>query len=72
MEIVARTDMVALVPRRIAVLAEQRGDVVILNAISANPSFGLSMFWHSKQRSDAGLAWLREKILQSMQDRAGE
>jgi len=65
-EIVARTNMVALVPRRIAARAGQREAIAILNPTIAASSFGLSMFWHSKQKADAGLAWLRGMIRQSI------
>ena len=64
-EIVARTAMVALVPRRIAVRAKQYVAITILGPVDVRPSFDISMFWHSKHKADAGLAWLREIILQS-------
>ena len=64
-EIVARTNMVALVPRRIAGRAGRHANIAILSPAIAASSFDLSMFWHSKHKTDAGLAWLRRIIVQS-------
>jgi DNA-binding transcriptional LysR family regulator len=64
-EIVARTTMVALVPRRVALRAKQHVAITILSPTNVAPSFDISMFWHSKHKADAGLAWLREIVLQS-------
>jgi DNA-binding transcriptional LysR family regulator len=64
-EIVARTNMVALAPRRIAARAKQREAIAILSPHENALSFSLSMFWHRKQTADMGLEWLRAKIRQS-------
>jgi DNA-binding transcriptional LysR family regulator len=56
--IAARSDAVALVPRRsVAMLAGK--DVTILDTEETLPPIMLTMLWHRKQREDEGLAWLR-------------
>ena len=64
-EVVARTNMIALVPQRIAVRAKERMAITILNSGNRVHSFDISMFWHSKHKADTGLAWLREIVLQT-------
>ena len=64
-EIVARTNLIALVPRRVAERAGQQGSIAILSPPIAVQSFQLSMFWHSRQKADAGLTWLRTLVMQS-------
>ena len=65
-EVVARTNMIALVPQRIAVRAKEHVAITILNSGNGVHSFDISMFWHSKHKADAGLAWLREIVLQNV------
>lgn len=63
--IVARSDAIALVPRRS--LADRHGpaNVAILNTGEALPPITLAMLWHRKQREDQGLAWLRAMLLRA-------
>jgi DNA-binding transcriptional LysR family regulator len=61
--IVARTDMIACVPRRIAEWAVARGEVRILASAASDSTIGIAMVWHSRNRADAALAWLRALIL---------
>jgi DNA-binding transcriptional LysR family regulator len=58
----ARTKMVARVPQRLAALAVAQGDVVTLDWLGDELSFDMTMVWHSRQKSDKGLAWLRSVI----------
>ncbi len=60
--LVARTDLVACVPRKLAALAISQGSVVALEHAPDEVSHELAMIWHAKQRSDLGLAWLRDKV----------
>ncbi len=60
--LVARTDLIACVPRKLAALAISQGNVVALELAPDDISYELAMIWHAKQRSDPGLAWLRGKI----------
>lgn len=60
--IVARTDMVALVPRRFAERDGGEQDVAMLDAPGEGGGVDLVMLWHGKFEDDAGLAWLRGVI----------
>jgi DNA-binding transcriptional LysR family regulator len=62
--IVARTEAVAIAPRRLATPAAAAGQIAILSPpIVTAP---LSMFWHAKQRDDPGLAWLLDQVRQTV------
>jgi DNA-binding transcriptional LysR family regulator len=60
--LVARTDLVALVPRRIAEREMVSAPIKIVDYNAAELNFRLSMFWHQNQNEDKGLTWLREKL----------
>lgn len=60
--IVARTDVVACIPRRVAERAMNREDIVVLMPAQRSQTIGLSMVWHSRMRSDSALAWLRDLV----------
>jgi len=62
-ELVARTDLVACVPRRIAEQERNRGDIAVLTRASTGV-LRLEMIWHSRNRSDTALAWLRDLVSQ--------
>jgi DNA-binding transcriptional LysR family regulator len=59
-EIVARSDMVALVPERL--MREQSADLQILEPPMPVPGFSISMVWHDRTSSTPGQRWLREKL----------
>lgn len=59
--VVARTDMIALVPRRFAERDDPAHGVVALNAPEEG-GIDLMMLWHGKVDDDPGLAWLRGLI----------
>lgn len=59
--VVARTDMIALVPRRFAERDDPAHGVVPLDAPEEG-GIDLMMLWHGKGDDDAGLAWLRGLI----------
>jgi DNA-binding transcriptional LysR family regulator len=58
--VVARTNSVAIVPRRLAIKAVATGQILILSESTATAP--LSMLWHNKQQTDPGLAWFRATI----------
>lgn len=60
--VVARTDMVALVPRRLARSEADRLGLRILESDGGSRGIDLAMITHSRAASDAGLAWLRSEI----------
>jgi DNA-binding transcriptional LysR family regulator len=61
--IVARTNMIACVPRRIAERAAGRGEIRILAPTASEASVGIAMTWHGRNRTDAALVWFRALIL---------
>jgi len=65
--IVARTDLVACIPRRIAEREKHREDIVILRAASPPETIETAMIWHGRNRSDAALGWLRSLVLEIAQ-----
>ena len=60
--IVARTDLIARVPRRIADSMAVRSTVAILATEDDPVALDLGMIWSAKFEADAGLAWLRSEI----------
>jgi len=60
--IVARTDLVACIPRRIAERERRREDIVILLAASPTQTIETAMIWHGRNRSDPALHWLRSLL----------
>jgi DNA-binding transcriptional LysR family regulator len=60
-EIVARSDTVALVPRR---LVQDRADrLLILEPPLAVPGFTISLVWHDRTTAHPAQRWLREKLI---------
>jgi DNA-binding transcriptional LysR family regulator len=59
---VARSDLVAMIPRRMAEHGRRQEPIALLGVATDDNSMTLAMLWHSKQRADAGLAWLRGLI----------
>ncbi|MGN6374186.1 MAG: LysR family transcriptional regulator [Sphingomonas sp.] len=60
--VVARTDLIALVPKRFAQRDGGKQAVVRLDAPGEAGGIDLTMVWHSRFDDDAGLAWLRGLI----------
>ncbi len=68
--IVARTDLVACIPRRIAERQSSRDDIAILMPAGDEQRISVAMVWHGRNRSDAALGWLRSLIAAVANDRA--
>src|SRR5215472_13754828 len=62
MRVAAVTDMIATVPRRMAVLEASNTATKILQAPAAIGSFKYVMIWHPRMQSDAAHVWLRSTI----------
>ncbi len=62
--VVERTDMIALVPRRVAAMNTITRGIVILDAPGENQTIELVMLWPERSERDAGLGWLRDQILE--------
>ena len=61
-EIVGASDLIALVPRRIAETSDAMDRVTILDSGTDHPRIDLQMLWHRKMDGDAGLTWLCEQL----------
>jgi DNA-binding transcriptional LysR family regulator len=62
MRIAAVTEMIATVPRRMAVLEASNKATKILEAPAAIGSFKYAMIWHPRMQTDAAHVWLRSII----------
>src|SRR5271155_3207945 len=62
MRVAALTDMIATVPRRMAVLEAPNKATKILEAPAALGSFKYAMIWHPRMQTDAAHIWLRSII----------
>ena len=62
MRVAAVTEMIATVPRRMAVLEASNKTTKILEAPAALGSFKYVMIWHQRMQTDAAHAWLRSTI----------
>jgi len=62
MRVAAVTDMIATVPRRMALLEAPKKMTKILEAPAALGSFKYVMIWHERMQTDAAHVWLRSTI----------
>jgi DNA-binding transcriptional LysR family regulator len=62
MRVAAVTDMIATVPRRMALLEAPKKVTKILEAPAALGSFKYVMIWHRRMQTDATHVWLRSII----------
>ena len=62
MRVAAVTDMIATVPRRIALLEAPKKVTKILEGPAALGSFKYVMIWHQRMQTDAAHIWLRSII----------
>jgi len=62
MRVAAVTDMIATVPRRMALLEAPKRVTKILEAPAALGSFKYVMIWHERMQTDAAHVWLRSTI----------
>jgi DNA-binding transcriptional LysR family regulator len=61
--VIARTDMVATVPRRLALHFAELLPLTIVEAPLPLPAFELSMFWHERVHHDPANVWLRAEVV---------
>jgi DNA-binding transcriptional LysR family regulator len=66
--IIQATDMVAVLPRRLALQAAKRGQVVTLKPPYVPASVGLEAIFQQEQESDQGLKWIIDELAASAQD----
>ena len=62
MHVAAVTDMIATVPRRMALLEAPKNLAKIVEGPPVLGSFKYVMIWHERMQSDAAHAWLRSMI----------
>jgi DNA-binding transcriptional LysR family regulator len=61
--VVARTDLIGTVPKRVATHAAASLPVVIHDAPLPLPSPEFALYWHQRSRDDPGHPWLRDRIV---------
>jgi len=62
--VVARTDLVAVLPRRLAAARAEEAGLYLFDTPTDAPDLELTMLWHSRFTEDPGLAWLRGLIVE--------
>jgi DNA-binding transcriptional LysR family regulator len=68
-ELVAGSDLVALVPRRL--LCRRRDDLTLIDIPWLSETFDISLIWHERTHAHAGQRWIRELIAELNIDEAG-
>jgi DNA-binding transcriptional LysR family regulator len=63
--LVANSDLIATVPKRLALRFSKALKLQILPVPFAIPPFRLSMLWHQRLDSDPAQAWFRATILET-------
>ncbi len=61
--VVARTDLVAILPGRLAAARAEQAGLHLFDTPTDAPILELTMLWHSRFNEDPGLAWLRGLIV---------
>jgi DNA-binding transcriptional LysR family regulator len=64
---VARTDLIALVPRRLAAKSMENRAIAIIAGGLPVSEIDMAMLWHTRLGNDQGLRWLREQIVRCLQ-----
>jgi DNA-binding transcriptional LysR family regulator len=62
--VVARTDLVAVLPSRLAAARAEEAGLYLFDTPTDAPDLELTMLWHSRFDEDPGLAWLRGLIVE--------
>src|ERR1700722_3594218 len=63
--ILEMTDMVATLPRRLAVWLAKRNSIVLLDLPYQPITFDIEMVWHDRLAGDPGFRWIREALTSS-------
>jgi DNA-binding transcriptional LysR family regulator len=58
---IAATDLIAVVPRRLAIKSLGTHDIAIVDAPAVS-EVDMAILWHSRLSADYGLEWLRSTI----------
>jgi DNA-binding transcriptional LysR family regulator len=70
--IVSNTDLLVLVPSRLAAACRELADVNILPLPVDVPTFQIKQYWHERFHHDPGNCWLRGLVAELFQDRCSE
>ena len=70
--IVSNTDLLVIVPSRLAAACRELADVRILALPVDIPKFQIKQHWHERFHHDPGNCWLRGLVAELFQDRRGE
>ena len=62
--VVARTDLVAVLPSRLAAARAEEAGLYLFDTPTDVPDLELTMLWHGRFNEDPGLAWLRGLIVE--------
>jgi DNA-binding transcriptional LysR family regulator len=60
--VVNRSDMVTLIPRRLALLSAQRGGLKLIEPPYQSPTVDISLIFLKERLADPAIAWMRELI----------
>ena len=60
--LVARTELLVIVPRRLGEALAQQESVRVLEPPVSLPAFAVKQHWHERFHADAGNAWLRKTL----------
>jgi DNA-binding transcriptional LysR family regulator len=60
--IVAKTDLVATLPRRLAMHAAKSLPITVYDPPVPLPTIDFSLYWHERSQEDSGHKWLRTKV----------
>jgi DNA-binding transcriptional LysR family regulator len=70
--IVSSTDLLVVVPSRLAAACETLTDVAIFDLPIDVPSFAIAQYWHDRFHGDPGNRWLRGMFVRLYGSQAGE
>jgi DNA-binding transcriptional LysR family regulator len=60
--LVAASDLICTMPRRIAHAASQRHELAVIDPPIPLRSFDVSMYWHARRERDPAVRWLRDQL----------
>jgi DNA-binding transcriptional LysR family regulator len=66
--LLARTDLIAVLPSRVASVFQHYGPLRMLEPPIALPDFEVTLHWHERQQNVAATAWLRELLFNTLHE----
>ena len=71
-EIIPQGDLIATVPKEVALQIARSHDITIHELPFESPSFALKQFWHKRNHDDAANQWLRDIVRSTFQAAGGK